>query len=252
MKKGDERASEKTRNMPLVQLDVLLAVHDDLISDIVRTELIHYKANAHSANELEEVFVIIEGEKLDVAFVDVDHPGLDPRHIITALRRSSSNSKIPVVALVPSNKIDLLEQASRAGASHFLIKPIVRQQLHELMQHLHWNMADDHRRYRRAKADFPILCSVEGMQIVAHSINVSSGGMLMKTDVAIPKGTDLTLAFPYSEQHASAFLLNARVARTLSDDQVGLEFVDMSAEKLEKLLMWVDIFYYMDKGLISK
>ena len=234
-----------------VKLDVLLIEQDSELAGTFKVELGHFGARVHRAEDLEEVFVLIEGKKLDAVLLDVTHPAFDPCHVISAVRRSSSNSGVPIVALVPHEEITLLERASRAGATHFLPKPIVWYQVHRLMQSIHWCMADDRRHYRRAKAAIPVLCTLNGRQAIGQSVDISSGGMLLKLEEELAVGTEVVTAFPYSEKVAASFLLPARVTRIVNTGTVALEFTNIPDDRAEKLLMWVDLFHYIEEGVIG-
>jgi len=239
-----------------VKLDILLIIHDDALVDTFSAEMQEFNVRVHRAEELEEVFLCVEEKKLDAAFIDVDHPTIDPLHIIAAVRRSSSNCGIPIITIVPLDKMDLLEKASRAGATHFLPKPIVWFQMHRLMESIQWRLIDERRQYRRARAAIPVRCSYNGNQIYASSIDLSASGMLLRVDEDLPAGRELVLAFPYGDNYSVSFLLQARVVRMIEDKKrgklVAVKFYNMPEARAQKLLMWVDLFLYFDEHTDDK
>ena len=238
-----------------IYLNVLVIEKDDSIVDAFSFNMRSFRAEVERADSEEEVFAAIEMKKLDAIFVDMVHPDLDTIHIIRGVRNSSSNRHVPIIALVPFDEIGRLEAASRAGASHFLAKPIVWSQLRQLMQSVHWKLVDDRRHYRRVKAMIPVLCSFEGRKMIGRSVDISSSGMLINLEDSLPLGLEMVIAFPYSEQYATTFMFNACVRRHVNKGDlknwIALEFIDVPAERAEKLLMWVDLFHYIEAGVIE-
>ena len=253
---GHEKIKHNPETLQQIGLEGLLIEDDALLADIIEEQLRQYKVTLYRAGTPEEAFVFLEGKKLDAVLIDLEHRSLDPFHLIAAIRQSSSNRKVPIIALVALDDISLLERASRSGASHFLPKPLVWSQMHQLMDKLRWRMADDRRHYRRAKATMPVLCSYDGRQLVGQSIDISSTGILIRISEDIPLDKMTTVAFPYSAQCASNFLFNARTARKVAGSGetkwTALEFMGISEEDSEKLAMWVDLFLYFEKGVVEK
>lgn len=238
-----------------ISLNVLIVEEDDNIVDTFRLELHPFRAHVGRAKSLEEVFIEIELKKLDAVFVDLVHPDLDALHIIKGIRNSSSNSTVPIIALVPFEELGRLEAASHAGASHFLPKPIIWEQLHHLMKSIHWRLVDDRRHYRRVNAAFPVLCSFNERKVLARSVDISSSGILINVEDELPLGLEMAIAFPYSDKYIMTFLLNARVSRHIKNGTLknwtALEFIDIPDDKAEKLLMWVDLFHYIEQGIVE-
>ena len=254
---GEEKGpSELVRQLVKdMLLNVLIVEGNDNVVEAFRRELHPFRANVARAVTLEEVFVEIELKKLDAVFVDMVHPDLDGLHVIKGIRNSSSNRDVPIIALVPFDEIGRLEAASRVGASHFLPKPIVWNQMHQLMHSIHWRLVDDRRHYRRVNAVFPVLCSFEGRKMLGRSVDISSSGILINVEDVLPLGLEMAVAFPYSDKYVMTFLLNARVSRHVNKGDlknwVALEFIDIPKDKAEKLLMWVDIFHYIEEGIVG-
>ncbi|MDT8318734.1 MAG: PilZ domain-containing protein [bacterium] len=247
-----ELVKQLVGDMPL---NVLIVEKYDSIVDNFRAELHPFRADVVRAETLPEVFVEIELKKLDAVFVDLVHPDLDALHIIKGIRNSSSNHDVPIIALVPFDEIGKLEAASRAGASHFLPKPIVWKQMVQLMQSIHWRLVDDRRHYRRVNAVFPVLCSFDGRKLLGRSVDISSSGILINVEDDLPLGMEMAVAFPYSDKYIMTFLLNARVSRHINKGDlknwIALEFIDIPKDKAEKLLMWVDLFHYIEEGIVE-
>jgi CheY-like chemotaxis protein len=228
-------------------LEVLLVEPDPDLVESFRVELQPFAAKVHALGDFDLACALVERTKLDATLISLDYPGLDSNALITAVRRSKSNGSVPVVALVPHDKLGLLERASRAGASHFLPKPVVWTQMRQLVLSIHWRMVDERRHYRRAAARFPVLCTFDGSHRIARSVNLSSRGMLLQLDRALPAGKSMVVAFPYSELAPAPFMLQALVTRLDSDPaKVAVEFVETDAAVVERLRMWVDLFVYFE------
>jgi two-component system chemotaxis sensor kinase CheA len=62
-------------------------------------------------------------EKFDGAFLDAQMPHLDGFSLTEAIRKSPSNSKIPVVMLTGHDEAETMRAGFKAGISFFLGKP---------------------------------------------------------------------------------------------------------------------------------
>ncbi len=86
-------------------------------------------------------------------------------------------------------------------------------------------------------------------------MDISSSGMLINVEDDLPIGLEMAVAFPYSDKYATTFLFNARVSRHVNKGDlknwIALEFIDNLADRAEKLLMWVDLFHYIEEGIVE-
>lgn len=233
-----------------IRLNVILVEQDDLLANSINIELQKYKADVHRAEELKDLLLFIEKEKLEIVIIDVNHNTIDACRVIKAVRSSRSNSKVPIVVLVPNGNATLLEPVCRVGATNFVPKPIVWYQFHQIMQSIHWSMIDQRRKYRRVAVSIRVLCTFDDKKIITHTVDISAGGMLLKLEEDIPISKELTVTFPYVEELAAPFLFPYRVARIINVSGGGklaaIEFMDMSASQSERLISWIDMFHYID------
>lgn len=253
--KTEQQSKHEEYLLQSTKLNVLLIEHDDQLADSIKIELQKYNTDVHRAENPEDALLILEGKKLDILIIEVSHPIIDAYHTINAMRSSRSNNNVPIVALVPNGSIDLLEPASRAGATNFLTKPIVWFQFHQLMQSMHWCMVDQRRKYRRVEVPIRVLIAFDDKKIVSHTIDIGAGGMLLNLDKDIPLDKQLAVTFPYVEDLAAPFLFSAQVVRIIDVSEggkfVALEFLDVSSSQSERLLTWIDMFHYIDTSKIG-
>ncbi len=82
----------------------------------------------HQVNQL------IFKEGVDLAFVDVNMPGLSGDKLIEILKRSRSGKQLPLVLLSDLPAEDLAKRAVKAGADGFLNKPLTTAAVKEVIR----------------------------------------------------------------------------------------------------------------------
>jgi CheY-like chemotaxis protein len=119
-------------------------------------------------------------EKFDGAFLDVRMPHLDGFSLTEAIRKSPSNSKIPVVMLTGYSDAQTMRTGFKAGVSFFLGKPPDLNRLGALLRSMRQQMLHEMRRYIRLPVRTVVHCSLGKRQFKSASLNVSEGGMLLE------------------------------------------------------------------------
>lgn len=87
------------------------------------------------ASNGEEALEFLQNEPFDVLIVDMYLPVLDGVHVISRVRADERLQSLPIVAVSAGGSQDK-EDAVRAGADHFLAKPMRLRQITDVMRRL--------------------------------------------------------------------------------------------------------------------
>jgi DNA-binding response OmpR family regulator len=144
-----------------------------------------------------------------------------------------------VVVLAILNSSMEMPSAFRAGASFALVKPFAPGVLARTLRASYPLMIRERRRTYRCPLQIPVLVSSSARSdFVANSINISEGGMALKSSVILHVGERLTLKVTLPDT-ASAARINCEVCWADETGRVGLEFVQVPASVVEQLQSWL-------------
>lgn len=93
-------------------------------------------------------------------------------------------------------------------------------------------------RYFRVTIELPITLKLDGAEIQALTVNVSSGGVAVKSPVQLPHDATLELSFTL-QGVKSAIVTKAKLAWTGPDGLAGLNFVDIHPAFQRELHQWL-------------
>jgi len=217
---------------------ILIVEDDPALRRLLETTLVHMGTEPRCVPAGREAVTAADTEKLDGAFVDWDNGGFNPEELTQHIRRSPSNSKIPVAMLSARTDQADIARGFKAGATFFLAKPFGANELERLLNATRGAMLEDRRRYQRVPISIPTLCEwgrKRGLKRVAgRSVNLSSSGLLMKLAPAPEAGVAVSVELLLPGQ-PKALVLKGVVTRTGPGDQVAVRFVYLAKEQQERL-----------------
>ncbi len=73
-------------------------------------------------------------EPFDIALVDWDMPRMNGLDFVQAVRRNQDFANLKLMMVTTQNAYDRVEQALKAGADDFLMKPVTQEMLAEKLQ----------------------------------------------------------------------------------------------------------------------
>lgn len=224
-------------------VDVLLVEPDEVMAGRYSQELAVFDARVHVAASQAAAVQCVSRQKLECVFIDLE-PSADVDHeaLMRCIRSSPSNAQVPIVVLCANEELLPLARACRAGATHYLLKPIVRPQLKRLMRAIHPSLVQQRRQYQRAAMAFPVLCRHGDTENVASSINLSASGMLMTEAPDLAEAEELQVEFPFDQEVEDPFVLKAVVARRNTGNQTwAVSFADTPTDEFDRLKLWVEM-----------
>ena len=113
----------------------LLIVEDDAASLELMTEVFtSLKAEVRPLSSSQEADSLVNREKFDGIFLDLEMPQLDGFQLAKKVRTSSWNKSTPIIIVTGRDEHDTMGESFRTGATFFLQKPVDRQKLTRLFQ----------------------------------------------------------------------------------------------------------------------
>jgi CheY-like chemotaxis protein len=179
----------------------------------------------------------IQTEKFGAVVLEAQPPQIDGFELARRVRGSKSNSKIPIVMVTVFYNTENMLEAFRSGVNLFLGKPVTREQVSRSFNAVHGTMLNDYRRYVRAPLRAAVRCSYKGKWEDFPAINVSTGGMLLKSAGVLDVGQELDLEFKLP-QAPKPLKLHAQVVRRDATGGAGLRFLSVPTDSRDMLVRY--------------
>jgi CheY-like chemotaxis protein len=178
----------------------LLVVEDDAASLELMTEVFtSLKAEVRPVNDSEKAASIVNQEKFDGIFLDLEMPKLNGFDLARVIRKSSWNKSTPIIIVTGRDERQTMQEAFALGATFFLQKPVDRQKLTILFRTVSGGMLENRRKYIRVPLQTEVICTVGSRTIRGISWNLSQGGMQVEaSDLHVKDTVRLTFRLPVS------------------------------------------------------
>ena len=110
-------------------LKVLIVEDDGPTLELMDEVLTSLKAEVRALSDSEQASALVNQERFDGIFVDLQMPGVDGFELARQVRKSSWNKSAPIVVVTGHDNAKIMQEAFAAGATFFLQKPVDRQRL---------------------------------------------------------------------------------------------------------------------------
>ncbi|MGC1228851.1 MAG: response regulator, partial [Candidatus Sulfotelmatobacter sp.] len=161
----------------------LLVVEDDVASlELMKEVFASLEAEVNAVNNGEKAAALINQQRFDGIFLDLDVPSPDGFQLARLTRKSSFNKSTPIVIVTGVDDRNVMEQAFSIGATFYLQKPIDRQKLSRLFRTVRGGMIDNRRRHIRVPLTAEVLLTIGSKNLRAVSWNLSEGGMQVEAE----------------------------------------------------------------------
>jgi CheY-like chemotaxis protein len=231
-----KRQAVKLEDVPMSTLK-LLVVEDDLPSlelmDEVFTSL---KADVHPISDGDKAADLVNQERYDGIFLDLEMPHMHGFDLARRIRESSWNKSTPIVIVTGRDDRTTMQQAFAKGATFFLQKPVDRQKLSTLFRTVHGSLAENRRRQARVPLQTDVICEVASRSLRGLSWNISRGGVQIEVG-SLKSGDMVRLLFrlPTSSARIDAF----GVVVWATETRQGIQFTKMSAQNSEAIRQFI-------------
>jgi len=215
----------------------LLVVEDDLPSlelmDEVFTSL---EACVRPINDGETAAELINREKYDGIFLDLEMPNMHGFDLARRTRESSWNKSTPIVIVTGRDDRTTMQQAFAVGATLFLQKPVDRQKLDRLFRTVRGSLFESRRRTARVTLQTEVLCNTDSGVVRCTSRNLSQGGMLVEAAGLKPRDiVRVSFRLPTSEVPIEA----SGVVVWQTENRQGIRFTRLSPQNAEAINQFV-------------
>ena len=211
----------------------LLVVEDDLPSlELMAEVFTSLKAEVCPISDGKQAAAMINQEKYDGIFLDLEMPEMHGFDLAGRIRDSSWNKFTPIVIVTGRDDRTTMQQAFAKGATFFLQKPVDRQKLSVLFRTVRGSLSESRRKQARVPLQTDVICDIGSRSVRGVTWNLSRGGIQVDVGKLTP-GDMLRLSFrlPISGAKIDAF----GSVVWASDTRQGIQFTKMSSQNTEAI-----------------
>jgi CheY-like chemotaxis protein len=178
----------------------LLVVEDDPASLELMTEVFtSLKAEVRPISDSEKAVGIVNQERFDGIFLDVEMPNLNGFDLARLVRKSSWNKSTPIIVVTGRDERQTMQEAFAIGATFFLQKPVDRQKLSILFRTVSGGMLENRRKNTRVPLQTEVICIVGARTVHGMTWNLSQGGIQLEvSDLQSKDSVRLSFRLPVS------------------------------------------------------
>jgi CheY-like chemotaxis protein len=215
----------------------LLLVEDDIASLEMMTEVLKaLDAEVHPISDSENAARVVNQEKFDGIFLDLEMPRLNGFELAQKVRQSSWNKLTPIVIVTGRDERETMQQAFATGATFFLQKPVDRQKLNTLFRTVRGTMLESRRRSARVPMQTDITCEAGSRTIRGRTWNLSLGGMQLEAD-ALTVGEAVRVSFRLPSSAVAIEALGTVV--WVKADRQGIQFTSLSTKNEHEIRKYI-------------
>src|SRR6202158_314507 len=206
----------------------LLVVEDDLASlELMAEVFMSLKAEVRPVGDSEKAVGMVNQERFDGIFLDLEMPNLNGFDLARLIRKSSWNKSTPIIIVTGRDDRQTMQDAFAIGATFFLQKPVDRQKLNILFRSVRGGMLENRRRSTRVPIQTEVTCEVGSRTLRGVTWNLSQGGIQVEASDLRPKdNVRLSFRLPVSG-------VSIDVAGTVvwaGETRQGIQFTNVSAK----------------------
>ncbi len=215
----------------------LLIVEDDLASLELMTEVFtSLKAAVRPISDSEKAVAVVNQEKFDGIFLDLEMPNLNGFDLARLIRKSSWNKSTPIVIVTGREERQTMQHAFAIGATFFLQKPVDRQKLSVLFRTVSGGMIENRRKSTRVPIQADVSCTVGARTARGVSWNLSQGGMQVEVADLKPKdAVRVSFQLPVSGVVIDA----AGIVVWTKANRQGIQFTTVSAQSQQSIRQFI-------------
>jgi CheY-like chemotaxis protein len=211
----------------------LLVVDDDLASLELMTEVFTFlRADVQPVSDSEKAAVLVNQERFDGIFLDLEMPNMSGFDLARRIRNSSWNKSAPIVIVTGLNDGRTMQEAFAIGATFFHQKPVDRQRLTDLFQTVRGTFLENRRRHTRVSLQTPVTCSGSSRTMQGVTWNVSSGGVQVEIG-NLQRGETVKLSFRLPRSGTVVDAIG--VVAWTKDQRQGIQFTKTSAQSQQAI-----------------
>jgi CheY-like chemotaxis protein len=206
----------------------LLIVEDDPASlELMEEVFISLKADVRGVGESGKAADLVNRERYDGIFLDLEMPTMNGFDLARWIRNSSWNRSTPIIIVTGRDDRQTMQQVFASGATFFLQKPVDRHKLSTLYRTVRGSLFESRRRFVRVPLQTDVVCSVDSKQLHGVTWNLSQGGMQIDAG-NLKSGETVRVSFRLP---TSGTLVDAMgVVAWCGEKRQGVRFTHVSAQ----------------------
>lgn len=228
------------------KMKILLADDIELFLEMERNFLQRADLDLLIAKDGRKALEMVRERKPQLAFLGVNMPGLSGEECCRAIKGDTELSGTAVVMVLAAGQPELVKRFRDAGCDEILFKPIKHDEFVSMVRrHLNFEV----RQGRRIKAEVRVYYGpAPQKQLEEFSVDLSMGGLYMKTDFPLPVDESLTIRFTLPD-HKGMVSCKARVAWVNAKENprkpdlppgMGIQFVELSLEDMRSIRRFLE------------
>jgi DNA-binding response OmpR family regulator len=215
----------------------LLLVEDDIASLELMTEVFSaLEAEVHPTSDSENAARIVNLEKFDGIFLDLEMPKLNGFELAQRVRQSSWNKLTPIVIVTGRDEQETMKRAFTMGGTFFLQKPVDRHKLSSLFRIVRGSMLESRRRSARVPMQTEITCEAGARTVRGRTWNLSLGGMQLEADELKP-GDAMRVSFRLPSSAVAIEALGTVV--WVKAERQGIQFTSLSTKNEQEIRRFI-------------
>ncbi|HYN15080.1 MAG TPA: PilZ domain-containing protein [Terriglobales bacterium] len=214
---------------------VLLAGLDEPTSAVLRDCFKQFGIQTVSSNGDTEKR--LQKEKFEACVVPLSRP--DAESVLSAARNSASNSRIVIYGI--SSGTQEAMRFSKLGINAVIDHPVDRQSALKVVRSTHLLVVHELRRYVRLPVVTEVKVDYGHGSFRANSVEISAGGLSMKTDIRLAKEHPVEVTFSLPPK-GKVVVSRATVCwKRDAADMLGIRF-DPTDERRLEVKRWIDSY----------
>jgi len=159
----------------------LLIVEDDPASlELMEEVFTSLKAEVRGVGESSKAAELVNRERFDGIFLDLEMPAMNGFDLSRWIRNSSWNRSTPIIIVTGRDDRQTMQQVFANGATFFLQKPVDRHKLTNLYRTVRGSLFESRRKFVRVPLQTDVICTTDTRQIRGVTWNLSQGGLQME------------------------------------------------------------------------
>jgi CheY-like chemotaxis protein len=222
----------------------LLIVEDDIASLELMTEVFRsLKAEVRPLSDSQEAAVLVNREKFDGIFLDLEMPALNGLQLAEKVRGSAWNRSTPIVIVTGRDRRDTMHESFTNGATFFLRKPVDRQKLTRLFQTVRGPILENRRRHIRVPLQAEVTCVAGSRSLTGRTWNISHGGI--QVEVESLRGQDSTRLL-FKLPNSGVGIDASGVVAWTKDGRQGIRFTKVTPKHMQEIRHFIE---YIESSL---
>jgi len=215
----------------------LLVVEDDIASlELMAEVFTSLEAEVRPVSDGREAASLIDKEKFDGIFLDLEMPNMHGFELAKRIRSSSWNKATPIVIVTGRDEKQAMQDAFAIGVTFFFQKPVDRQKLSILFRAVSGGMLENRRRSTRVPLQTDVTCEVGSRAVRGVTWNLSQGGIQVEAGgLQVGDAVQLSFRLPVSRIEISA----AGTVVWAHDTRQGILFTTVSEQNQQSIRSFI-------------